>query len=44
VAEARGCKVGFDNLPWQARSFYAVIGAIIVPVLYNAITGKPTLR
>ena len=27
IAESRGWKIGLDNMPWQARGFYAVIGA-----------------
>ena len=27
IAESRGWKTGLDNMPWQARGFYAVIGA-----------------
>jgi Mn2+/Fe2+ NRAMP family transporter len=27
VAEAAGWKTGLDNMPWQARGFYSVIGA-----------------
>jgi NRAMP (natural resistance-associated macrophage protein)-like metal ion transporter len=30
VGEARGWKIGLDNLPWQARGFYAVIGAAML--------------
>ena len=30
IAESRGWKTGLDNMPWQARSFYAVIGAAIL--------------
>jgi NRAMP (natural resistance-associated macrophage protein)-like metal ion transporter len=30
IAEARGWKVGLDNMPWQARGFYAVIGAAML--------------
>jgi NRAMP (natural resistance-associated macrophage protein)-like metal ion transporter len=30
VGEARGWKIGLDNLPWQARGFYAVIGAAVL--------------
>jgi len=30
VGEARGWKTGLDNMPWQARGFYAVIGAAIL--------------
>jgi NRAMP (natural resistance-associated macrophage protein)-like metal ion transporter len=29
VGEARGWKTGLDNMPWQAKGFYAVIGAAI---------------
>lgn len=30
VAEAMGWKTGLDNMPWQARGFYAVIGAAVL--------------
>jgi NRAMP (natural resistance-associated macrophage protein)-like metal ion transporter len=30
IAESRGWKVGLDNMPWQARGFYTVIGAAIL--------------
>jgi len=30
VAEAAGWKSGLDNMPWQARGFYAVIGAAVL--------------
>ena len=30
VGEARGWKIGLDNMPWQARGFYAVIGAAVL--------------
>ncbi|HKQ09926.1 MAG TPA: divalent metal cation transporter, partial [Rhizomicrobium sp.] len=30
VAEAAGWKTGLDNMPWQARGFYAVIGAAVL--------------
>jgi len=30
VAEAAGWKTGLDNMPWQARGFYTVIGAAIL--------------
>jgi Mn2+/Fe2+ NRAMP family transporter len=30
VAESRGWKTGLDNMPWQARGFYAVIGAAML--------------
>ncbi len=30
IAEARGWKTGLDNMPWQARGFYAVIGAAVL--------------
>ena len=30
VAESYGWKTGLDNMPWQARGFYAVIGAAVV--------------
>jgi NRAMP (natural resistance-associated macrophage protein)-like metal ion transporter len=30
VGEARGWKTGLDNMPWQARGFYAVIGAAVL--------------
>jgi NRAMP (natural resistance-associated macrophage protein)-like metal ion transporter len=30
IAESRGWKAGLDNMPWQARGFYAVIGAAMV--------------
>jgi len=30
IAEARGWKTGLDNMPWQARGFYAVIGAAML--------------
>jgi NRAMP (natural resistance-associated macrophage protein)-like metal ion transporter len=30
IAEAQGWKMGLDNMPWQARGFYAVIGAAMV--------------
>jgi NRAMP (natural resistance-associated macrophage protein)-like metal ion transporter len=30
VAEAAGWKSGLDNMPWQARGFYAVIGAAVI--------------
>jgi len=29
VGESRGWKIGLDNMPWQAKGFYAVIGAAI---------------
>jgi NRAMP (natural resistance-associated macrophage protein)-like metal ion transporter len=29
VGEARGWKIGLDNMPWQAKGFYTVIGAAI---------------
>jgi len=29
VGEARGWKTGLDNMPWEAKGFYAVIGAAI---------------
>ena len=30
VGEAYGWKIGLDNMPWQARGFYAVIGAAVL--------------
>jgi NRAMP (natural resistance-associated macrophage protein)-like metal ion transporter len=30
IAESRGWKTGLDNMPWEARGFYAVIGAAIL--------------
>ncbi len=30
VAEAAGWKAGLDNMPWQARGFYSVIGAAVL--------------
>ncbi len=30
VAESYGWKAGLDNMPWQARGFYGVIGAAVV--------------
>ncbi|HEY4076218.1 MAG TPA: divalent metal cation transporter [Rhizomicrobium sp.] len=30
VAEAAGWKSGLDNMPWQARGFYSVIGAAVI--------------
>jgi NRAMP (natural resistance-associated macrophage protein)-like metal ion transporter len=30
VAESYGWKAGLDNMPWQARGFYAVIAAAVV--------------
>jgi NRAMP (natural resistance-associated macrophage protein)-like metal ion transporter len=30
VSEALGWKTGLDNMPWQARGFYAVIGAAVL--------------
>jgi NRAMP (natural resistance-associated macrophage protein)-like metal ion transporter len=30
IAESRGWKCGLDNMPWQARGFYAVIGAAVL--------------
>ena len=30
IAESYGWKTGLDNMPWQARGFYAVIGAAVV--------------
>ena len=30
VAEAAGWKTGLDNMPWQARGFYLVIGAAVL--------------
>jgi NRAMP (natural resistance-associated macrophage protein)-like metal ion transporter len=30
VAEAAGWKTGLDNMPWQARGFYFVIGAAVL--------------
>jgi NRAMP (natural resistance-associated macrophage protein)-like metal ion transporter len=30
VAEAAGWKMGLDNMPWQARGFYSVIGAAVL--------------
>jgi NRAMP (natural resistance-associated macrophage protein)-like metal ion transporter len=30
VAEAVGWKTGLDNMPWQARGFYCVIGAAVL--------------
>ena len=30
VAEAAGWKSGLDNMPWQARGFYSVIGAAVL--------------
>ncbi len=29
VGESRGWKIGLDNMPWQAKGFYTVIGAAI---------------
>jgi len=29
VGESRGWKTGLDNMPWEAKGFYAVIGAAI---------------
>ena len=29
VGESRGWKIGLDNMPWNAKGFYAVIGAAI---------------
>jgi NRAMP (natural resistance-associated macrophage protein)-like metal ion transporter len=30
VAEAAGWKTGLDNMPWEARGFYCVIGAAVL--------------
>ncbi|MEY4708366.1 MAG: hypothetical protein RJB58_2089 [Pseudomonadota bacterium] len=30
IAEAQGWKTGLDNMPWQARGFYMVIGAAML--------------
>jgi len=30
IAESRGWKTGLDNMPWEARGFYAVIGAAVL--------------
>lgn len=30
VGESRGWKTGLDNLPWEAKGFYAVIGAATI--------------
>ena len=30
VGDALGWKTGLDNMPWQARGFYAVIGAAVL--------------
>lgn len=30
VGESRGWKTGLDNMPWQAKGFYAVIGAATI--------------
>ncbi len=30
VGESRGWKIGLDNMPWNAKGFYAVIGAAII--------------
>ncbi|MEI7791430.1 MAG: divalent metal cation transporter [Alphaproteobacteria bacterium] len=30
IAEAAGWKTGLDNMPWQARGFYCVIGAAVL--------------
>jgi Mn2+/Fe2+ NRAMP family transporter len=30
IAEAAGWKTGLDNMPWQARGFYSVIGAAVL--------------
>jgi len=30
IAESRGWKTGLDNMPWQARGFYTVIGAAVL--------------
>jgi Mn2+/Fe2+ NRAMP family transporter len=30
IAESRGWKTGLDNMPWQARGFYAVIGSAVL--------------
>ena len=30
VAEGMGWKTGLDNMPWQAKGFYAVIGAAVL--------------
>ncbi len=30
IGEARGWPTGLDNMPWQARGFYSVIGAAIL--------------
>jgi Mn2+/Fe2+ NRAMP family transporter len=30
VGESRGWKTGLDNMPWEAKGFYAVIGAAMI--------------
>jgi Mn2+/Fe2+ NRAMP family transporter len=30
IAESQGWKSGLDNMPWQARGFYTVIGAAVL--------------
>ncbi|HVZ27936.1 MAG TPA: divalent metal cation transporter [Rhizomicrobium sp.] len=30
IAETQGWKTGLDNMPWQARGFYTVIGAAVL--------------
>jgi Mn2+/Fe2+ NRAMP family transporter len=30
VGEARGWKIGLDNMPWHAKGFYSVIGAAVL--------------
>ena len=37
VAEAAGWKTGLDNMPWQARGFYAVIGAAVLGIDWSPL-------
>lgn len=39
IAESYGWKTGLDNMPWQARGFYSVIGAAVLLGLGVGYTG-----
>ncbi|HWA68653.1 MAG TPA: divalent metal cation transporter [Rhizomicrobium sp.] len=44
IAESQGWKTGLDNMPWQARGFYAVIGAAVVLGLGIDYSGLDPIR
>ena len=44
VGETRGWKTGLDNMPWEAKGFYAVIGAAVALGLVIDYSGLDPIK